>query len=97
MKTITAVCLVISIAFGIADAFARGSGHGSYKSYGGKSHSYSYGRSGDHSVRGYTRKDGTYVPPNHATNPNKTKRDNYSTKGNVNPYTGKSGTVDPDK
>ena len=48
-----------------------------------------------HSVRGYTRKDGTYVAPHRATNPNSTRADNWSTKGNVNPYTGKEGTVDP--
>jgi len=48
-----------------------------------------------HSVRGYTRKDGTYVAPHRATNPNSTRSDNWSTKGNVNPYTGKEGTVDP--
>ena len=48
-----------------------------------------------HSVRGYTRKDGTYVPPHRATNPNSSRSDNWSTKGNVNPYTGKSGTKDP--
>jgi hypothetical protein len=50
---------------------------------------------GDHSVRGYVKKDGTYVAPHHATNPNGTKADNYSTKGNVNPYTGKVGSVAP--
>ncbi len=43
-------------------------------------------------VRGYTRKDGTYVAPHVRTAPNSTKSDNYSTKGNVNPYTGKPGT-----
>ena len=43
-------------------------------------------------VRGYTRKDGTYVAPYHRTAPNGTKNDNYSTKGNVNPYTGQAGT-----
>ncbi|NYD90327.1 hypothetical protein HD841_002107 [Sphingomonas melonis] len=48
-----------------------------------------------HSVRGYTRKDGTYVAPHRATNPNGTLSDNWSTKGNVNPDTGKPGTVDP--
>lgn len=48
-----------------------------------------------HSVRGYTRRDGTYVTPHRATNPNGTKLDNWSTKGNVNPDTGKAGTVDP--
>lgn len=47
---------------------------------------------GDHYVRGYTRKDGTYVAPHYQTNPNSTTSDNYSTRGNVNPYTGKPGT-----
>lgn len=47
--------------------------------------------------QGYIRKDGTYVAPSYATNPNDTKMDNYSTKGNYNPYTGKAGTVDPYK
>ena len=46
---------------------------------------------------GYVTKNGTYVAPSIATSPNTTKLDNYSTKGNVNPYTGKAGTVDPYK
>lgn len=46
---------------------------------------------------GYIRKDGAYVAPSMATAPNNTKLDNYSSKGNVNPYTGKAGTVDPYK
>ena len=50
-----------------------------------------------HMKGGYVKKDGTYVAPSAATNPNETKLDNYSTKGNVNPYTGKAGTVDPYK
>jgi hypothetical protein len=52
---------------------------------------------GSHSRAGHVRKDGTYVAPSHATNPNSSKTDNYSSKGNVNPYTGKAGTVDPHK
>lgn len=47
-------------------------------------------------VRGYTKKDGTYVAPHERTAPNSTNLDNYSTKGNVNPYTGKPGTKEPD-
>lgn len=47
---------------------------------------------GDHYVQGYTKKDGTYVAPHMQTNPNATRADNYSTRGNVNPYTGESGT-----
>ncbi len=47
------------------------------------------------SVKGHVRKDGTYVPPHYRTAPNSTKVDNYSSKPNVNPFTGKTGTVDP--
>lgn len=47
------------------------------------------------SVRGYTRSNGTYVAPSHRTAPNSTRTDNWSSKPNVNPYTGKAGTVDP--
>ncbi|BDT66481.1 hypothetical protein os1_06440 [Comamonadaceae bacterium OS-1] len=52
---------------------------------------------GGHAISGYVTKNGTYVAPSYATNPNGTKADNYSTQGNVNPYTGKAGTVDPFK
>lgn len=51
----------------------------------------------DRAVKGYVKQDGTYVAPAIATKPNSTKLDNYSTKGNVNPSTGKVGTVDPYK
>ncbi|EZP73624.1 hypothetical protein BV96_01065 [Sphingomonas paucimobilis] len=46
-------------------------------------------------VRGHYRKDGTYVAPHMRTNPNSTRSDNWSTRGNVNPHTGKVGTKDP--
>lgn len=44
------------------------------------------------SVRGYTKKDGTYVAPSHRSDANKTQRDNWSSKPNSNPYTGKKGS-----
>ncbi len=48
-------------------------------------------------VNGYTRKDGTYVAPHMRSSPNSIKQDNWSTKGNINPYTGKIGTkISPD-
>lgn len=50
----------------------------------------------DVSVKGYTRKDGTYVAPHYRSSPNGTKNDNWSTRGNVNPYTGEAGTKAPD-
>jgi hypothetical protein len=47
-----------------------------------------------HYVRGYVTRSGTYVLPHRQTNPNGIRSDNWSTKGNVNPYTGKPGTKD---
>lgn len=52
---------------------------------------------GDTYVRGYTKKDGTYVQGHYRTKPNSTANDNYSTRGNVNPYTGESGTKPRDE
>lgn len=49
----------------------------------------------DHYVRGYVRQDGTYVQPHMQTNPDGNPYNNYSTQGNVNPYTGQPGTVNP--
>jgi hypothetical protein len=50
-----------------------------------------------HYVHPYTKKDGTYVQGHYKTAPDDTKLNNYSTKGNLNPYTGEEGTVDPYK
>src|SRR5574344_1569092 len=41
---------------------------------------------------GYTRKDGTYVTGHMKTTSNVTNLDNYSTRPNVNPYTGTIGS-----
>lgn len=46
-------------------------------------------------VDGYQKKDGTYVQPSERSDPNSTEKDNWSTKGNENPYTGKEGTKTP--
>lgn len=54
-----------------------------------------WARGGSVSTRGYTRSNGTYVQPHYRTAPNSTRSDNWSTRGNVNPYTGKAGTRDP--
>ncbi len=47
-------------------------------------------------VSGYTRSNGTYVQGYYRTTPNYTRNDNYSTVGNVNPYTGSYGTKPAD-
>lgn len=75
--------LAVSI-LGSTDVFAKGGGHRSGSSHGGDSH-----------VRGHIRKDGVYVQPYSRTAPNRTQRDNYSSKPNVNPYTGKDGMKTP--
>lgn len=76
------IILLIALCVLSMGAAAKSGGHS------GGSHS----NGSNHSVRGHVTKKGVYVKPHHATNPNKTKRDNYSQKGNVNPYTGKEGT-----
>lgn len=50
---------------------------------------------GSHYNNGYYNNRGTYVAPHYSTNPNNTQMDNYSTRGNVNPYTGQPGTRSP--
>jgi hypothetical protein len=55
----------------------------------------SLGVSADQWVNGYTRQNGTYVAPYVRTNPNSTRSDNYSTRGNSNPYTGQRGYTSP--
>jgi hypothetical protein len=43
-------------------------------------------------VNGYYRANGTYVLPHHRSFPDGNIFNNFSTKGNMNPYTGKLGT-----
>ena len=43
-------------------------------------------------VNGYTRSNGTYVSGYHRTTPDNTRDNNFSTRGNVNPYNGNIGT-----
>jgi len=47
-------------------------------------------------VRGYYKPStGRYVMPYYRTSPNRTKWDNWSTKGNTNLFTGTKGTINP--
>jgi len=43
--------------------------------------------------RGYFNSYGTYVAPHYQTAPDNTRLNNYSTYPNVNPYTGRMGTL----
>ncbi len=46
-------------------------------------------------VNGYTRSNGTYVPGYYRSTPDGNPYNNYSTQGNINPYTGAVGTKSP--
>lgn len=90
--TITALTAVALIATSTAAFAGRGGG-----SHGGHSGSHHASPGGSHHVAGHTNKKGQYVQGHKQTNPNGSKRDNWSSKGNTNPNTGKKGTKDPDK
>ena len=93
MKRMIIALLSLSL---ILPVYAKGS-RSSGKSYSSKSSGRSAKSSGhvnprSTQVRSYTKKDGTRVQAHRRTTQNSTKRDNYSTRGNVNPHTGKAGT-----
>lgn len=46
-------------------------------------------------VKGYRKKDGTYVQSHYRSDPDSSVYNNWSTKGNINPYTGEEGTKKP--
>lgn len=65
-----------------------------------KSSSYSPGtgsKSSSTQVHGYVKKDGTYVEPHQRSTPDHKFDNNWSTKGNANPYTGKDGSSVTDR
>jgi hypothetical protein len=47
---------------------------------------------GYHYVRSHVRSNGSYVPGHYQTNPDGNFHNNWSTRGNVNPFTGDFGT-----
>ena len=55
----------------------------------------SVGLADDVFVKGYLRQDGTYVQPHMRSAPDSSYNNNWSTKPNVNPYTGQEGTRQP--
>ncbi|MDD4974113.1 MAG: hypothetical protein PHY93_07160 [Bacteriovorax sp.] len=88
-------CLLIFSSTSWARGGHGGGGHSySHSSY--RSPRSSYLRSGSTSsvvhVRGYRTKRGTYVRPHYRSRPDHSKLNNWSTRGNINPYTGKIGT-----
>ena len=89
---------ILTVAIAIASALnLSAQGYYGTSSYNYGTMSSTYGTNS--SVRyqpGYTRSDGTYVRGHYKTGVNNTNHDNYSTRGNVNTYTGTVGTCAPD-
>jgi hypothetical protein len=89
------IAIVVVMVFGLlspAEAGRRGGG-GAHAPRGRSSGMTGTGSSpSSHAVRGYTKKNGTKVAPHRQTDPDHTQRNNYSTKNNVNPSNGKTGT-----
>lgn len=73
-------------------SFAKGGGGHGGGAHSSNARATSSSSGGSHAISGHTKSNGTYVAPARATNPDKTKNNNYSTRGNTNPLTGKSGT-----
>lgn len=107
-RMITVAVALAIIGLGSDLALARGGGgHSSGgHAYSSSGHSTRNGagapgtgsKSSYTSVRGYTKKNGTYVAPSKRSTADHNFNNNWSTKGNKNPYTGKSGSrVQPPK
>lgn len=81
MKTLI---FVLAVAMTLP-AMARG-GHG------GKAATGTGAKASSTHVSGYTKSNGTYVAPARRSTADETKSNNWTTKGNRNPVTGKAGT-----
>ena len=92
----------------LAEARSKSSGGYSTKSYSSKSYSVKKGYvqrpvyakpspTKPVYVKGYYTNKRKWVDGHYKTAPNKTVRDNWDTRPNVNPYTGKPGTKDPNR
>lgn len=94
MSKVLFSALAIAVTFAIASpAISKGGGHSTSASPGTGS------KSSSTHVHGYTKKDGIYVEPHQRSTPDKRFENNYTTKGNQNPTTGKDGSrvTEPEK
>lgn len=99
MRTIFSTVVAVALALCLPSACLARGGHG----HGGSHHSSHSSRtylpksSSDGRTSGYTKRNGTHVQSYMHTAPDHTRSNNFSTSGNVNPYTGKRGSKSPDK
>ena len=88
---IAAFTMYVAFFTGIVDAREHSTGL-SYKP--AKLYSCAGCNKSDHYVEPTTRSNGEYVQGHMQTNSNSTRSDNFTQKGNINPYTGKLGDKD---
>lgn len=84
-KMIVALLLVLLFVFVQTDSIAKGRSSGGTRSSGSSVY-----------VKGYVRKDGTYVQPHRRSAPDGNPYNNWSFPGNTNPYTGKVAPGNPE-
>lgn len=87
MNSLKIASLVFVLTTSLFATTHRGPGHRTTSYYSGTGSKSSSTR-----VRGYTTRSGHHVNSYHRTTRDSTQRNNYSTRGNYNPYTGKTGT-----
>ena len=91
MVLVLSLCLAMAF---IGEAAARGGFKGGgFKM--GNSGLKGFSSSRPVPVRPYIRNNSTIVMPHFRTSPNATIKDNWSTRANINPFTGKLGTRNP--
>jgi len=91
---ISAAILVASVASANAQFNNRSGGYGS--SYGSPYRSYGTGSNPSSTyVQPRINSNGNYVGGHHRTTPNNTQYDNYGSRGNYNPYSGRTGSRSP--
>jgi hypothetical protein len=86
------VSLLVSIFAWPSVADARGRGGGGHSPVRAGTYHSNSRTSGSVNVRGSVKKNGTYVAPHKRSSPDGNFNNNWSTKGNMNPSTGKEGT-----
>ena len=96
MKKLIVFAAIISAT--VLTSLAQNNFYGNSYSYGTSSYSYAPASTGSYypstvHVDSYVRSNGTFVNSHYRTSPDYTRSNNWSTYPNVNPYTGKTGTI----